>query len=140
MARGGLNAAGDFTVAKPVAATTPAPARPAAAGSPAPNAPQTGNLDLRLEATELASNFILKGLLHNPRVLNQAETPAALAAFGAAWRSDEAAGFVRIVPPADGVKGLDVAAAVVAGDAKECRGKFASGRTTARPPRPLAIE
>jgi len=35
---------------------------------------------------------------------------------------------VRIVPAQNNVKGLDVAAAVVATDAKDCKGKFASGR------------
>jgi hypothetical protein len=30
----------------------------------------------------------------------------------------------------DGVKGLDVASAVVATDARDCKGKFASGRTS----------
>jgi hypothetical protein len=45
-------------------------------------------------------------------------------------RISEAAGFVRIVPPMDRVTGLDVASAVVATDAKDCKGKFASGRTS----------
>jgi hypothetical protein len=40
-----------------------------------------------------------------------------IASNGAAWRSDEAAGFVRIVPPQNNVT-----------DAKDCKGKFASGR------------
>jgi hypothetical protein len=85
---------------------------------------------LRVEAIELATNFILQTALHNPKMLSQAETPAWLAMLGAAWRSDEASGIVRIIPPAAGLKGLDVAAAIVAADAKECKGKFASARTT----------
>jgi hypothetical protein len=56
--------------------------------------------------------------------------PIAVAATGAAWSADEAVGFVRIVPPREGVKGLDVASAVVATDARDCKGKFASGRTS----------
>jgi len=35
-----------------------------------------------------------------------------------------------IVPPHEGVKGLDVASSVVANAAKDCKGKFASGRTS----------
>jgi hypothetical protein len=35
-----------------------------------------------------------------------------------------------IVPPQEGVKALDVASPVVANDAKDCQGKFASGRTS----------
>jgi hypothetical protein len=124
----GLAAAGDFTVKEP--AGGPASARPAVGVGAKPDAPQADSAQLWIEALELATNFILKGLLHNPKVLNQAETPAALASFGAAWHSDEAAGEVRIIPPAAGIKGLDVAAAVVAGDARECKGKFASARTT----------
>ena len=63
---------------------------------------------MQIEAIELASNFILKTTLHNPRVLSRAETPIAVASHGAAWKSDEAVGFVRIVPPMDGIKGLDL--------------------------------
>jgi hypothetical protein len=62
--------------------------------------------------------------------LSRAETPVAFVSTGAAWRSDEAIGFVRIIPAREGVKGLDVASAVVAMDARDCKGKFASGRTS----------
>jgi hypothetical protein len=85
---------------------------------------------LQIEAIELASNFILRTPLHNPKVISRAETPVEIASNGASWRSEEASGFVRIIAPQGNVKGLDVAAAVVAGDAKECKGKFASGRTS----------
>jgi hypothetical protein len=121
----GIASAGDFSV-KPAA-------RPAASpvgGGLRPDPPQNTSPEMQIEAIELASNFILKTTLHNPRVLSRAETPIAVAAQGAAWQSDEALGFVRIVPPMDGVKGLDVASAVVATDAKDCKGKFASGRTS----------
>jgi hypothetical protein len=120
----GIANAGDFSVklaAKPA---------PPAAGSFKPSAPQNASPDMQIEAIELASNFILKATLHNPRVLSRAETPIAMASTGAAWRSDEAIGFVRIIPPGEGVKGLDVAAAVVATDARDCKAKFASGRTS----------
>lgn len=125
----GVANAGDFAVRIPsnkVAAATP----PAVGGSLKPDGPNAVSPDMQIEAIELASNFILKTGLRNPRVLSRAETPIAVAAGGAAWRSDEAFGFVRIVPPSDGVKGLDVASAVVANDAKDCKGKFASGRTS----------
>jgi hypothetical protein len=122
----GVANAGDFTVksAPKVAAAAPA------GGSMKPDAPQNLSSEMQIEAIELASNFILKTTLRNPRVLSRAETPIAVASTGAAWRSDEAIGFVRIVPPRDGVKGLDVASAVVAMDAKDCKSKFASGRTS----------
>jgi len=118
----GVASAGDFSVRlapKPVA-TAPPPV----GGSLRPDAPQNASPEMQIEAIELASNFILKTTLHNPRVLSRAETPIAVASHGAAWKSDEAVGFVRIVPPMDGIKGLDVASAVVATDARDCKGKL----------------
>jgi hypothetical protein len=116
----GVANAGDFAVAlpaKPIAAAVPP--SPPVGGSLKADAPQTLSPEMQIEAIELASNFILKTSLRNPHVLSRAETPIAIAANGAAWRSDEAIGFVRIVPPSEGVKGLDVASAVVANDAKD---------------------
>jgi hypothetical protein len=122
----GITNAGDFSVklAPKTAAAAPV------GGSLKPASPQNLSSEMQIEAVELASNFILKTTLHNPRVLSRAETPIAVASTGAAWRSDEAVGFVRIVPPKEGIKGLDVASAVVAMDAKDCKGKFASARTS----------
>jgi hypothetical protein len=127
----GIANAGDFSVKlapKPVAAAAAPPA--AAGGSLKPQPPQNLSSEMQIEAIELASNFILKTSLRHPRVLSRAEMPVAFAATGAAWTSDEAAGFVRIIPPREGEKGLDVASAVVATDARDCKGKFASGRTS----------
>ena len=127
----GIANAGDFSIKlapKPVAAAAATPA--AAGGSLRPEAPPNLSPEIQIEAIELASNFILKTALHHPRVLSRAEMPIAFAATGAAWSADEAVGFVKIVPPKEGVKGLDVASAVVATDARDCKGKFASGRTS----------
>src|ERR1700676_1788379 len=124
----GVANAGEFSVKlAPKVATAPSVA---AGGSMKPDSPQNLSSEMQTEAIELASNFILKTTLHNPRVLSRSETPIAVASTGAAWSSDEAVGFVRIVPPKEGVKGLDVASAVVAMDAHDCKGKFASGRTS----------
>jgi hypothetical protein len=123
---------GDFSIKpipKPVAASAPAPV-PAVGGSLTADSGAASSPELQIEAIELASNFILKTSLHGAKVLNRAETPIDIAASGAAWRSEEAYGFVRIVPAQGNVKGLDVAAAVVGNDAKDCKGKFASGRTS----------
>ena len=127
MKQQGVANAGDFSVKPAPKAAAPAVA---AGGSLKPGSPQNLSSDMQIEAIELASNFILKTTLRNPRVLSRAETPVAFASTGAAWRSDEAVGFVRIVPPKEGIKGLDVASAVVAMDARDCKGKFASGRTS----------
>ena len=126
----GVANAGDFSIKlapKAVAAVSPSPP---VGGSLKADSPQALSADMQIEAIELASNFILKTSLRNPHVLSRAETPIAIAANGAAWKSDEAIGFVRIVPPSEGVNGLDVASVVVATDAKDCKGKFASGRTS----------
>ena len=123
----GVASAGDFSLSAPPKQAAAAPPPP---GGSLRSAPQAGPADVQIEAVELASNFILRTSLRNPHVLSRSETPAAIAASGAAWQSDEAAGFVRIIPPREGLKGLDVTAAVVATDAKDCGGKFASGRTS----------
>lgn len=127
--RDGVAGARDFVLPQ----RTPAVA--ARAGSPDTGsslAPASGpsTPELQLEAMEFASNFILKAALNNPRVLSRAETPPTLVNNGAAWRSDDAIGFVRIIPPQGNLKGLDVASAIVGNDAKECKGKFASARNS----------
>jgi NAD(P)-dependent dehydrogenase (short-subunit alcohol dehydrogenase family) len=43
---------------------------------------------------------------HSVRAL--ARTPAEFASFGAAWKSDEAVGAVKIIPPDPTIKGIDV--------------------------------
>jgi hypothetical protein len=126
----GIANAGDFSIKIAPKTVAAAPPPPSVGGSLRADPPQTLSADMQIEAIELASNFILKTSLRNPHVLSRAETPIAIAANGAAWKSDEAIGFVRIIPPSEGVKGLDVASAVVANDAKDCKGKFASGRTS----------
>jgi hypothetical protein len=107
----------------PKVATAPSSLR----SEPPPVAPSA---ELQIEAIELATNFILKTQLQNPKVLSRAETPVEFASFGAAWRSDEAVGAVKIIPGQANVKGIDVAAAVAAADARDCQGKFASGRVS----------
>jgi hypothetical protein len=83
---------------------------------------------MQIEALELVFNFVVKSGLRSPKVLSRSETPVDIATYGAAWRSEEASGFVRIIPPRGDMKGLDVAAAVIGNDAKDCKGKFASAR------------
>lgn len=124
--RDGIRNAGNFVIEK----TTAQPNVANTAGSSLRSEPQRDlPAEYQIEAIELATNFILKTSMRNARVLPRAETPATLASMGAAWQSDEAAGFVRIIPPADNLKGIDVAAAVAGNDAKDCKAKFMSGRT-----------
>jgi hypothetical protein len=129
--RDGIAGAKDFVL----------PSRPPAAVarvSP-PSSPDSGSLrpdpgpstpELQLEAIQLASNFILKASLNNPRLLGRSEMPPTLVNDGAAWKSDDAVGFVRIIPAKISVKGLDVTSTIVANDAKNCKGRFASARNS----------
>jgi hypothetical protein len=130
--RDGIGGAGNFVVPaiRPAPEARVAPAAPAAGSSLRPDAGGASNPDLQIEALELASNFILSSSLKNAKVLSRAETPVSVASNGAAWKSDDAVGFVRIIPPVEGAKGLDVASTVVANDAKDCKGKFASARNS----------
>jgi hypothetical protein len=131
----GLGAATNFTVvatATPRLVSPPAPTTPpTTASSLQPDRPQEGSADLQLEAMQIASNFILKASsLSHPSLLGRSETPVSLVSTGAAWKADNAAGFVRIIPPQPNVGGVDVAAAIVGNDAKDCKGKFASARNS----------
>jgi hypothetical protein len=112
----------------PAPSTTP---RLTSTDKPEASTSQSADADLQLEAMQLATNFMLASGLRNPKVLSRQDTPATLANYGAAWKSEEAVGFVKIVPSDSGqTKGLDVAAAIAAGDAVDCKGKFASGRVS----------
>jgi hypothetical protein len=131
----GIAAATNFTIVanvtpKLVSPPTPTPP-PTTASSLQPDRPQEGSAELQLEAMQIASNFILKASsLTHPSLLSRSETPVSLISTGAAWKADNATGFVRIVPSQPNVAGLDVAAAIVGNDAKDCKGKFASARTS----------
>ncbi len=110
-------------------------ARPAAPAVPAsPPLSQPGVLPkanddaIQLEAVTLATNFLLASQIPSARVLKPGEG-AGLGVGAAAWRANDSSGQVRIIPPRADQKGIDVAAAIVASDARECGGKFASGRT-----------
>ncbi len=127
---GGLAAASNFTITNP-APKQVAAAPPTTASSLQPARPQEGPAELQLEAMQIASNFILKASsLSHPSLLGRSETPISVASTGAAWKADNATGFVRIIPPQQDVAGLDVAATIVGNDAKECKGKFASARNS----------
>ena len=102
---------------------TPAPpAQPFALADPA-------RADAQIEAINLATSFMLKSQLPNPQLIAQKDMPIELAGWGAAWKADDALGAVKVIPPQEGVKGLDLAASIAESDAKECKGKFLSGRT-----------
>lgn len=129
MNHGGIRVAGDFSVSAPTWT-----AQPAAAPQPAAPVTVQSSLggesaeDYKLEAMEIATNFILKTSLQSPRILSRSEIPATLISDGAAWRSEEASGTVKIVSGDGNLKGVDVASAIASADSKECKGKFVTGR------------
>jgi hypothetical protein len=127
---GGLAAATDFSAPIIAAKTARQNAPTTAASSLQPGIPQEGSAEYQLEAMQIASNFILKASLVRPTLLSRSETPVSVASTGAAWKADNATGFVRIIPPRQNVSGLDVAAAIVGNDARDCKGKFASARNS----------
>lgn len=86
--------------------------------------------EYQAEAAALAYNFLMKVHLSNAHLVSHADTPVALATYGAAWKADNVSGFVRIIPTGPEMKGLDVAATIAGNDAKACKGKFVSGRTS----------
>jgi hypothetical protein len=135
MNAGGLAAATDFTALHRMASDKSAPPMgpsksPTAVSSIQPNSPQEGSTELQFEAMQIASSFILKASLDHPTLLSREETPISIVSTGAAWKANNATGFVRIIPPKNDVSGLDVAGTIVGNDAKECKGKFASARNS----------
>jgi len=112
-----------------VRASPPLPPVPRPSTNIVASAPPVG-ADFHEEAIELATNFVLTARLENPRVVSKSETSAEYVSFGADWRANGAVGSVRILAERPDTKAIDVTAAVIGADAKECKGKFASARSS----------
>jgi hypothetical protein len=123
---------GISTAAAQPLTTAPVVASPAVGPPPSRDAANTSapTPDLHDEATELATNFVLNAKLDSPKILSRHDTPVEYAPYGADWRASGALGSVRIIVGGPDTKGIDVAAGVVAADARECKGKFASARSS----------
>ena len=106
--------------------TTPAPAI-----SPAPPTIETVQPAARsdLEEVRLAQDFFTTAQLPNARLIIT-DKPAALASFTAVWRSDDAAGAVKIIAPGPDVSGIGIASDLIAVDPRMCHGNFASARAS----------
>jgi hypothetical protein len=97
------------------------------------DAPQTSDGSggqYEIEALKMATNFLLRAEIRDAKLLDRREVPISFASYNATWRSDDLIGGVKILPVDPSMKGIDVAAMVVSEDAKDCRGKFASGRVS----------
>jgi hypothetical protein len=111
--------------ASPAAATAPlfAPL-PEGVQPPQPATP-TG-----IEEVRLARDFFTTAHLPNARLVFT-DKPPALAGFTAVWRSDAAAGAVKIIPAGPDVSGIGIASNLIAVDPQMCKGNFASARSSA---------
>jgi hypothetical protein len=109
----------------------PPAAAPAPAISPAP--PTTEAVSPAagpgLEEVRLAQDFFTTAQLPNARLI-VTDKPAALASFTAVWRSDDAAGAVKIIAPGPDVSGIGIASDLIAVDPRMCHGNFASARAS----------
>lgn len=117
-------------VRRSVTLGTPAPVSPAPTVPgpaqfsrilPAPGAPE-------FEEIKLAKHFLLAAGLPNAQLV-ETDKPPALASFRAVWRSDDAAGAVKILPSRDAT-GIAIASDLIAIDPKLCKGNFAAARSS----------
>jgi hypothetical protein len=119
--------------------TSPPTPPPAAAAATSPSTPPQispqipGSLvarDVReFEEIKLAQNFLLAARLPNARLID-AGKPAALASFTAVWRSDDAAGAVKIISPGRDMTGASIASDLISVDPKLCKGNFGAARSS----------
>jgi hypothetical protein len=100
-----------FSSAPPTAAAVPPAARP------------------DLEEVRLAQDFFTTAQLPNARLI-VTDKPAALASLTVVWRSDDAAGAVKIIAPGPDVTGIGIASDLIAVDPRMCHGNFASARAS----------
>lgn len=103
----------------------------APAFSPAPSTAEAVPLAAGpgLEEVRLAQDFFTTAQLPNARLI-VTDKPAALASFTAVWRSDDAAGAVKIIAPGPDVSGIGIASDLIAVDPRMCHGNFASARAS----------
>ena len=109
----------------PVGDAAPAYSLPPAADMRSPATPTD------FEEVRLAQDFFTAAQLPNARIV-VTDKPAALSSFAAVWRSDNAAGAVKIIPPGPDVSGLAIASNLIAVDPKMCSGDFTSARSSSQ--------
>ncbi len=80
-----------------------------------------------IEEVRLATDFLAGARLPEARLV-VADKPPALAEFAAVWRSEDAAGAVRIIPPGPDVSAIGIASHLIAVDPQVCNGDFSASR------------
>jgi len=106
----------------------PGPAAPAPSAALAPRSTLVARDATELEEIRLTKSFLMAAHLPNAHLVDT-DKPAALAGFRAVWRSDNAAGAVRIIPPGRDVSGIRIATELIFVDPRLCKGNFASARS-----------
>jgi hypothetical protein len=108
------------------------PPAPAPAMIPRANPNSTSNVaaEDRLEATKVVANILAQGEMIGFRILSDKEVAETKSEYlqksDVVWRAEGVFGTLRVIPKAEGATS-DIAAAVLASDAKACKGQFASG-------------
>ncbi len=132
------SAAATPSVPAPSASTAFDPPRPPTAAaapalSPSPSATEAASpaTATDLEEVRLAQDFFTTAQLPNARLVVTGK-PTALASFTAVWRSDNAAGAVKIIAPGPDVSSIGIASDLIAVDPKMCKGDFTSARSSAK--------
>ena len=80
-----------------------------------------------VEEVRLATDFLNRARLADARLVD-ADKPPALADFAAVWRSEDAAGAVKIIPPGPEVSAIGIASNLIAVDPQVCKGDFTAAR------------
>jgi hypothetical protein len=112
-------------------ATAVPPVPPVVASLPPAQAAQTTRPQgvTELEEIKLAKHFLLAARLSNARLI-ETDKPPSLASFRAVWRSENAAGAVKVIPVGRDVTGVGIASDLISVDPLLCKGNFAAARST----------
>ncbi len=110
----------------PLAFTALSPVAPARMASPPRLGAQSEGTN-SIEEVRLATDFLNRARLADARLVD-ADKPPALADFAAVWRSEDAAGAVKIIPPGPDVSAIGIASNLIAVDPKVCKGDFTAAR------------
>lgn len=125
-----LNCAGRYTGTAPVQqANPPAPIVPRT-NQPSSSAGNTVTAEQRLEATKVVANILAQGDMSNFRLLTSKEIAELdsdyITKSHVVWRAEGLIGTLRILTNKRITLG-EVNAAIIGDDARNCKGKFASG-------------
>lgn len=108
----------------PLAFTTVTPVMPTPPAFVLPSEPETA---AATEEVRLATHFLARARLSDAHLVN-ADKPPPLERFTAVWRSENAAGAVKIIPAGPNVSAIGIASDLIAVDPQICKGDFAAAR------------